>query len=91
MLSILFHLLLTKITVFLYFLFLFRVIFNSFFVVPAVNETAKLKPVIAIPTGASITVASEDIDTPPLIADKTVKALSKKIKGNNIFRKYFTH
>ena len=81
----------TNIIVLLYFFFSFRVVFNSFFVVPVVNETAKLKPVIAIPTGASITVASEDIDTPPLIADKTVKALSKKIKGNNIFSKYFTH
>ena len=51
--------------------------FNSFFVIPVVNETAKLNLAIAIPTGASITVVNEEIDTPPLVSNKTIKALSK--------------
>ena len=52
--------------------------FNSFFVIPMVIiENAKLKLALADPTGAPITLANEAIETPPLVADKTIKDLSK--------------
>ena len=45
--------------------------------IPVVIETAKLKFALVIPTDASIALAKEAIDTPPLVADKTIRALSK--------------
>ena len=38
------------------------------------------KLALAIPTGTSIAVAKEAIETPPLAADKIIKALLKKAK-----------
>ena len=78
----LFNLLQARITVLLCFFFLFRVVFYDFSIIPVVKENAKLKRVLAIPTGTPITLAIEAIETPPLVADKTIKALSKYI---NIF------
>ena len=40
-------------------------------------ENANLKLALAIPTGAPIAVTKEAIDTPPLLSNKTIKALSK--------------
>ena len=40
-------------------------------------ENAILKLSIAIPTGAPITVAKDVIEMLPLVADKTIKDLSK--------------
>ena len=72
-----FNLLLAKIKILLCFFFLFYVIFNTFFTIPAVIENVKLKLAFAIPTGAPITVVNDAIDIPPLAADKIIKDLSK--------------
>ena len=74
--SMLFNLLLASITILVCFFFVFLVAFNSFFMIPIVIENAKLKFALAIPTDASIALAKEAIDTPPLVADKTIRALS---------------
>ena len=41
------------------------------------NENARLRLALAIPTGVPITVANDAIETLPLVADKTIKNLSK--------------
>ena len=56
---------------------LHSVVFNIFFVIPVVNENAKLKLALTFPTGASIILANEAIETPLLVADKKIKDLSK--------------
>ena len=53
-------------------LFLFLVIFSSFFVIPVVKQNEKVA--VANPTGTQITLAKEIIDIPSLVADKTIKA-----------------
>ena len=73
----LFNLLLANITILLCFFFLFYAVFNNFYIIPVVNENAKLKLALAIPTGAPITVANQTIELLPLVADKTIKDLSK--------------
>ena len=55
-------------------LFLFLVVLINFLLIPVVKEKIKVK--LAIPTGAPITVVKEIIDTPPLVADKTIKISS---------------
>ena len=77
MFSILFNLLLANIIVSLSFFFLFRVVFNNFFTIPVAIENGKLKFVLAVPTGASITVANDATETLPPVADKTIKDLWK--------------
>ena len=57
-----------------FYIFIFRAIF---FTIPIAIENAKLKLALAILTGAPITVANDAIDIPPLVADKTIKDLSK--------------
>ena len=69
------NLLQANITILLCFYFLFCVVFNKFFTVPVVIKNAKLA--IAIPTGAPVTVANDAIETLLLVADKTIKDLSK--------------
>ena len=58
-------------------LYLYCVIFNNFFTIPVVNENAKLKFALAIPTGALITLANNAIAMIPLVSDKAIKDLSK--------------
>ena len=57
--------------------FLFVVGFNNFFTIPVVVKNEKLKLALAIPTVAPMTVANDAIDIPPILADKTIKDLSK--------------
>ena len=57
--------------------FLFVVGFNDFFTIPVVVKNEKLKLALAIPTVAPMTVANDAIDIPPILADKTIKDLSK--------------
>ena len=45
--------------------------------IPAVNESAKIKLALAVPTSAPITLHKYVIKTPRLGADKTIKDLSK--------------
>ena len=59
------------------FFFLFPVIFDIFFTSPVDNENARLILALAIPIGVSITVENDAIEILPLVADKTIKDLSK--------------
>ena len=69
-------LLLANIKILSCFFFLFLVIFSNFLTIPVVREKIKVKLALAIPTGAPIILVNEIIDTPPVVALKTIKILS---------------
>ena len=48
-----------------------------FFTIPVESENARLQLKLAVPTGASITVPNDEAEMLPLVADKTIKDLSK--------------
>ena len=48
---------------------------SNFLIIPAVREKIKVKVALAIPTGASTMLVKEMMDTPPLVAFKTIKIL----------------
>ena len=73
----LFNLLLGSIIILLYFFFLFRVVFNSFFTIPVNSENVRLRRALAIPTGVPVTLENDAIEILPLVLDKTIKYLSK--------------
>ena len=73
---ILLSLLLAKIRILSCFFFLFLVIFSNFFTIPVAREKNKVRLALAIPTGAPTILVNEIIDTPPLVALKTIKAWS---------------
>ena len=73
----LFNLFPARITILICFLFLFLVIFNSFFIYPVEIENARLKLALTIPTGAPLTVANDAIEMIPVVIDKTISDLSK--------------
>ena len=75
--SVLFNLLLTIITVLLCFFFLFLVVFNSFFMIPVEIENVRLKLALAILTGAPIRVENDAIEMLPVVIDKSINDLSK--------------
>ena len=50
--------------------------FNNFFTIPVVQEKIKVTLALVIPTGAPMTLVNETIDTPPVVALKTIKILS---------------
>ena len=54
----------------------FLVIFNNFLVIPVDREIIKVKFALAILTGAPIILLIEQIDTPPVVALKTIKIFS---------------
>ena len=54
----------------------FLVILSNFLTIPVVREKNKVRLALAIPTGASKILVNEIIDTPPLVALKTIKAWS---------------
>ena len=56
--------------------FLLLVMLSNFLIVPVVKEKIKVKLALAIPTGAPTTLADEMIQTPLLVALKTIKILS---------------
>ena len=58
-------------------MFFFLVSFNNFFASPVHNENVRLRLALAIPIGVTITVANDAIEMLPLVADKTIKDLSK--------------
>ena len=49
---------------------------SNFLIIPVVIEKIKVKLALAIPTGAPATLVNEQIDTPPVVALKTIKILS---------------
>ena len=74
--SILFSSLLANINILSCFFFLFLVVLSNFLTIPVVREKIKVKLALAIPTGAPIILVNEIIDTPPVVALKTIKILS---------------
>ena len=74
--SMLLNLLLANIKILSCFFFLFLVVLNNFLTIPVVREKIKVKIALAIPTGAPTTLVNEQIDTPPVVALKTIKILS---------------
>ena len=56
--------------------FFFLVVLSNFLIILFVREKIKVKHALAIPTGAPITLVNEIIDTPPVVALKTIKDLS---------------
>ena len=57
------------------FLFFSCYILSNFLTIPAVREKIKAKIALAIPTGASTILVNEQMDTPPVVALKTIKTL----------------
>ena len=49
---------------------------SNILIIPVVREKIKVKLALAIPTGAPIILVNEIIDTPPVVALKTIKILS---------------
>ena len=60
----------------MYFFCLFLVIFSNFLTIHVVKDKFKVKLALAIQTGAPTILVNEIIDTPPLVALKTIKTLS---------------
>ena len=46
---------------------------SNYLIIPIFKEKIKVKLALAIPTGAPTVLANEMIDTPPLVALKTIK------------------
>ena len=74
--SMLSSLLLANIRILSCFFFLFFVMLSNILIIPVVREKIKVKLALAIPTGAPIILVNEIIDTPLLVALKTIKILS---------------
>ena len=70
----LFNLLLASITILLCFFFLFLVVFNSFFMIPAEIKNARLKLALTISAGAITVPITEML---PVVRDKNINDLSK--------------
>ena len=74
--SMLVILLLANIKILSCFFFLFLVIFSNFLTIPIVIEKNKVRLALAIPTVAPTILVNKIINTPPLVALKTIKAWS---------------
>ena len=70
------NLLSAKIRILSCFFFLFLVMLSNFQTILVVKEKIKVKLALAIATDAPKTLLNEMIDTPPLVALKTIKNLS---------------
>ena len=78
LLSVLFNILLTNITIYSVF---FLVVFNRvFFTIPVGIENARLKLALAIPAGAPITVANDAIEMLTVVTDKTMTYQNRQKK-----------
>ena len=74
--SMVLTLLLANISVLSCFFFLFLVMLSNFLIIPVVREKIKVTVALVIPTRAPATLVNEMIDTPPVVASKTIKNLS---------------
>ena len=74
----LFNLLLANVAILSCFFFLISYCFLQFLFLIAVEiKNAKLKPTLAIPTGAAMTVPNDAIEMVPVVTDKAVSDLSR--------------
>ena len=74
--SMLFNLLLARITILLCF-FVFLIVFIKIFTNPVIIKNARLKLAHIIPTGALIAIANDVIEKQPVATDKTNNDSSK--------------
>ena len=74
--SMISSLLLANIRISSCFFFFFLVMLSNFLIIPVVRENIKVKLALAIPTDAPTILADEMIQTPLLVALKTIKILS---------------
>ena len=74
--SMLFSLLLANIRILSCFFFLFLAILSTFLIIPAVKEKNEVKLAPAITIRAPTTLTEEIIQTPLLVAERTIKILS---------------
>ena len=74
--SMILSLLLANIRILSCFSFLFLVMLSNFLIIPVVKEKIKVKLTLATPTGAPTMFVKEMIDSPPVVALKTIKILS---------------
>ena len=81
----LFSLILANIRVLSCFFFLFLVILSNFSIMPVVREKFRVKLAPAFPTGPPITLTEEIIETPLLVALKTINILSMYLISYCIF------
>ena len=70
------NLLLANIRILSGFFFLLLVTLSSFFIIPVVREKTKVKHGSVIPIGAPTRLTDVKIQTPPLLAERTIKILS---------------
>ena len=49
---------------------------SNYLIIPVAREKIRVKLALTFPTGAPTTLVNEMIDTPKLVAPKTIKALS---------------
>ena len=73
--SIVLYLLLASISIRSCFFFFFIVVFNNFLIIPVVIEKIKIKLALTIPTDTPIVLVNEIIDSPPVVALKTIYIL----------------
>ena len=71
--------------------FFFLVIFNKFFIVPLARQKIKVKFALPIPASAPTIVINEIIDTPPVVALKTVKILSMSSEAATYLLNFLLH
>ena len=74
--SMLLSLLLANIRILSCIFFLFLVMLSNFLIIPVVKGRTKVTLALAIPTGAPTVLVKEMIDSPQVIALKTIKILS---------------
>ena len=89
--SMLLSLLLASIRILSCFLFLLLVMLSNCLIIPNDREKIKVILALAIATGASTTLVKEMIDTPPLVAPKTIKILSMKSKAATYVLNFLLH
>ena len=73
--SILLYLLLASISIWSCFFFFFIVVLSNFLMIPVVREKIKVKLALTIPTDTPIVLVNEIIDSPPVVALKTIYIL----------------
>ena len=74
--SMLSSLLIANIRILSCFFILFLIILSNFWIIPVVREKIKVRLALSIPIVAPTTLADEIIQTPLLVALKTIKSLS---------------
>ena len=84
-------LLLANIRILSCFFFFFLAILRNSLIIPAVREKSKAKLALAIPAGALATLADEIIQTPLLVAIKTIKILSMQSKTVTYLLSFLLH